>query len=181
MPALKIDNWLGRGCSHQVARYKYSYLIRWYFGLDLLARTSTFSVFMALVSVLKQPHSQALDLSQQASQFLREKSPSGSLKSAIPLIYSPESADIWIEHERIFLSCLRTGDDKGAFLCLEKLIDRFGATNEKVMGLRGLYQEAVAENDAGLKKILQDYNEILAGDPANSASYFYDCLTFPAS
>ena len=53
-------------------------------------------------------------------------------------------------------------------MCLEKLIQRFGATNERVMGLRGLYQEAVAVDDAALEKILQEYNEVLDGDPANT-------------
>lgn len=134
---------------------------------------------MALVSVLKQPHFQALDLSQQASHFLRGRS--GNLKSSIGLIPPLESADHWIEYERIFLSCLRTGDDKGAFMCLDRLIDRFGATNEKVMGLRGLYQEAVAEDEAGLKRILQEYNEILAENPANIVSVLQICLTFSAS
>lgn len=71
-------------------------------------------------------------------------------------------------YERLFLSCLRTGDDKAAFNCLEKLIDRFGATNERVMGLRGLYQEAVAKDDAALERILQEYDEVLAEDTVNA-------------
>lgn len=71
-------------------------------------------------------------------------------------------------YERLFLSCLRTGDDKAAFNCLEKLIDRFGATNERVMGLRGLYQEAVAKDDAALERILQEYDEVLAEDTVNT-------------
>ena len=53
-------------------------------------------------------------------------------------------------------------------MCLEKLIDRFGATNERVMGLRGLYQEAVAENDGALEKILKEYNGVLAKSPTNT-------------
>lgn len=70
-------------------------------------------------------------------------------------------------HEKLFLSCLRTGDDKAAFSCLEKLISRFGATNERVMGLRGLYQEAVAKDDAALERVLQEYDEVLADDTVN--------------
>ena len=69
------------------------------------------------------------------------------------------------------LSCLRTGDDKAAHQCLKKLIDRFGAINERVMGLRGLYQEAVAEDQLALEKILKEYNEVLAEDPENTVCY----------
>ena len=56
-------------------------------------------------------------------------------------------------------------------MCLEKLIERFGATNERVMGLRGLYQEAVAENDAALEKVLKEYNGVLAKNPTNTVSF----------
>ncbi len=71
-------------------------------------------------------------------------------------------------YEKLLLSCLRTGDDKAAHLCLEKLIERFGATNKRIMGLRGLYQEAVADNDAALERILKEYGEVLAEDPVNT-------------
>ncbi len=67
----------------------------------------------------------------------------------------------------MFLSCLRTGDDKSAHSCLERLTDRFGASNERLMSLRGLYREAVAEDDATLAEILRDYEEILAEQPAH--------------
>jgi len=66
------------------------------------------------------------------------------------------------------LSCLRTGDDKSAHLCLEKLSDRFGPKNERVMGLRGMYQEAVAEDDRALERILEEYTTVLAEDPTNT-------------
>ena len=65
------------------------------------------------------------------------------------------------------MSCLRTGDDKAAFNCLEKLIDRFGATNERVMGLRGIYQEAVAKDDTALERVLKEYNDVLDEDTVN--------------
>ena len=71
-------------------------------------------------------------------------------------------------YEKLFLSCLRTGDDKATFNCLEKLMGRFGATNERIMGLRGLYQEAVAEDDAALERVLQEYDEVLAEDAVNT-------------
>lgn len=88
-------------------------------------------------------------------------------------------------YEKLFLSCLRTGDDKAAFNCLEKLMGRFGATNERIMGLRGLYQEAVAEDDEALKRVLQEYDEVLAEDAVNTvgvpehfASYIHTDLHF---
>lgn len=71
-------------------------------------------------------------------------------------------------YEKLLLSCLRTGDDKAAHICLEKLIDRFGATSERVMGLRGLYQEAVAQDDSALQKVLEEYSTVLAEDPTNT-------------
>lgn len=71
-------------------------------------------------------------------------------------------------YEKLLLSCLRTGDDKAAHSCLEKLIDRFGVKNERVMGLRGLYQEAVATDHAALEKILKEYNDVIAEDPVNT-------------
>ena len=70
-------------------------------------------------------------------------------------------------YEKLFFSCLRTGDDKAAFNCLEKLMDRFGATNERVMSLRGMYQEAVAKDDTVLERVLKEYNNVLDEDIVN--------------
>ena len=114
---------------------------------------------------------EVLTMSQQTSDFLRKNSSTGT--SAIPiLLVSPaESVDLWVSYEKHLLSCLRTGNDKAAHLCLEKLVTRFGATNERVMGLHGLYKEAVAKDDETLGKILQEYNEILAENPANMVCF----------
>jgi len=68
------------------------------------------------------------------------------------------------------LSCLRTGDEESAHLCLERLTTRFGIDNEKLMALRGLFQEAVAQDDAALKKVLEEYEAILKKDPSNMVS-----------
>lgn len=65
------------------------------------------------------------------------------------------------------LSCLRTGDEQSAHLCLERLTERFGAENERMMALRGLFQEAVASDDAALKQVLEEYDAILLKDSAN--------------
>lgn len=108
----------------------------------------------------------ALQVAQQASSILA-KSSSVSAKFPNSLFSRAESPELWTELEQLLYACLRTGDDKSAFLCLEKLGQRFGANNDRVMALRGLYQEAVAENDEGLREILEDYNQILMENPMN--------------
>jgi ER membrane protein complex subunit 2 len=65
------------------------------------------------------------------------------------------------------LSCLRTGDEQSAGVCLERLTERFGAENERLMALRGLFQEAIAKDDATLKQVLEEYETILTKDPSN--------------
>ncbi|MCJ1462160.1 hypothetical protein MMC07_000760 [Pseudocyphellaria aurata] len=115
----------------------------------------------------RQSNSEALSFSQQAAQYLRNSLSSNTL-IPIPFVSSAESTETWAMCERLLLSCLRTGDDKAAHQCLEKLIDRFGATNERVMGLRGLYQEAVADGPLALEKILAEYNDVLSEDPTNT-------------
>lgn len=69
------------------------------------------------------------------------------------------------------LSCLRTGDEESAHLCLKRLTERFGDDNERLMALRGLFQEAVAKDDAALKKVMEEYESILMADPTNMVSF----------
>ncbi|KAH0558807.1 hypothetical protein GP486_004552 [Trichoglossum hirsutum] len=107
--------------------------------------------------------SAALHISQQAPLLLQDQ-PSLSL----PFLYSSESTEKWAIYEHLLLACLRTGDDKSARLCLERLSNRFGATSERVMGFKGMYQEAVAEDDATLERILKRYEDILVEDPTNT-------------
>lgn len=66
------------------------------------------------------------------------------------------------------LSCLRTGDEQSARLCLERLTNRFGVENERIRALQGLFQEATAEDDAALQRILVDYDTILENDAGNT-------------
>lgn len=129
--------------------------------------SGTMTTTLALGSPLRYSHSEALNLSQQTEQYLRKYGSTGT-SFPIPLLSHPDSTEIWITYEKLLLACLRTGDDKAAHLCLEKLVDRFGATNERVMGLRGLYQEAVAQDDSALERIVHEYQEVLAEDPANT-------------
>lgn len=127
-----------------------------------------FDIKMSLSSVLRQSNSEALSLSQRTAPYLQKHASTGTSTVPTPFLSYPESTDIWLTYEKLFLSCLRTGDDEAAFNCLGKLIRRFGATNERIMGLRGLYQEAVAKDDAALEKVLQEYDEILTEDTVNT-------------
>ena len=71
------------------------------------------------------------------------------------------------------LSCLRTGDEQSAHLCLQRLTERFGADNERLMALRGVFQEATANDDAALKTVLEEYEKIITKDPSNMVSYLH--------
>ena len=115
----------------------------------------------------RESNGEALVLSQQTAEHLRKYSSVGNSRIPIPFWSPTEPIDLWATYEKHLLSCLRTGNDKAAHLCLERLIGRFGATNERVMGLHGLYQEAVAKDDLALEKVLDGYDELLAENPVN--------------
>ncbi|KAL8759777.1 MAG: hypothetical protein Q9199_000501 [Rusavskia elegans] len=113
---------------------------------------------------LRHSHSEALTTSQQAGKYIQQNSFS-SAPIPIPFFSTPESTELWSTYENLLYSCLRTGDDKAAHLCLEKLGGRFGTNDERVMGLRGLYQEAMAEDPSALLQMLREYDEILTENP----------------
>jgi ER membrane protein complex subunit 2 len=113
------------------------------------------------------PPSVALQLSQQAPIILQNPPTSISSYSISSLYASAETADLWTTYENLMQSCLRTGDEQSAHVCLERLICRFGSENERVMALRGLFQEAIAEDDAALQHVLEEYDSILARDATN--------------
>ena len=69
--------------------------------------------------------------------------------------------------EQLLFSCLQSGDDKSALLCTEQLAARFGVTDERILGLRGMYEEAVAENRSSLEECLQTYDLPLSENPVN--------------
>jgi hypothetical protein len=108
----------------------------------------------------------ALQLSRQANAMLSKPVPT-SRSFPLSLMAASETPDSWTDLERLFLACLRTGDDESAHLALERLTQRFGIQDERVMGLRGLYQEAEARNDDDLNKILAEYENVLAEKPMN--------------
>lgn len=115
-------------------------------------------------------HLKALSVAQQTAHHLQTH---GALNSfiSVPFFTHAESFEVWSTYEKLLVSCLQTGDDESAHKCLERLVARFGATDERVMGLRGLYEEAVAEGPSALERILKDYDEALLVDPANFVSH----------
>jgi hypothetical protein len=112
----------------------------------------------------------ALELSQSAPSVLRNVPSSTGAYSISSLWTAAETPELWTAYEHLMLSCLRTGDEESAHLCLKRLIKRFGDDNARLMALRGLFQEAVAKDDAALKQVLEEYERILTFDPSNMVS-----------
>lgn len=110
--------------------------------------------------------SSTLQLSQKAPSLLSTATPGGHF-FPFTLLETPETPATWTEYERLFQACLRAGDDRSAHLCLERLAMRFGASDSKVTGLRGMYQEAIATSTEDLERVLQSYEKILRADPMN--------------
>ena len=48
-----------------------------------------------------------------------------------------------------------------------RLTTRFGANNERIIALKGVYEEALAKDDKELEKIFNDYEKVLKEDPTN--------------
>ena len=131
-------------------------------------------------STIQLSHSNILHLSQKAPKYLEKNQTSNGFYAYLtPLSSTSESPETWTIYEQLLISCLQTGDDQSAHMCLERLISRFGASNERAMGLRGLYQEAIAENDTALESVLTEYEQILSEDPTNTVMLlvgaFYHC------
>ncbi|PSK43650.1 hypothetical protein B9Z65_7164 [Elsinoe australis] len=111
---------------------------------------------------------ESLAISQQAPKILKSLAPSRlSLPFPLSLLLSAESPEKWQTYENLLVACLKTGDDESAFLCLTELLSRFGADNERVQALRGLYQESMAKDEVGLQEVLDQYEDILKDSPAN--------------
>ncbi|KAL9109259.1 MAG: hypothetical protein Q9227_006014 [Pyrenula ochraceoflavens] len=108
----------------------------------------------------------ALRLSQRAPEVFRRAIPTGK-PFPFSLLEAAESPDTWTEYEQLLVACLRTGDDKAASLCLERLTQRFGATDDRIRAMKGLYQEATAKNQEDLEKVLDEYDRILSETPMN--------------
>lgn len=118
----------------------------------------------------------ALQLSQQAPNIIKN-SPGAVTASAFSSLFSaPETPELWTIYENLLLSCLRTGDEESAHLCLGRLVNRFGDDNERVMALIGIMKEADATDDATLEVVLKEYEALLQENPTNTVG----CLVYPA-
>ncbi|KAF3942065.1 hypothetical protein ABW19_dt0202707 [Dactylella cylindrospora] len=97
--------------------------------------------------------SDSLTLSQLAPTILN-----------LTIVDTPEQ---WLLYESLLLSTLRTGDDTSAQLILQRLSDRFGNNNARIMALQGIYDEVTANNHSQLEEVLKNYAEVLKDDPSN--------------
>ena len=115
-------------------------------------------------------HSQSLiatlHFAQQAPLILNQKLHLGE-NPLFSFVSKKETFDEYGTIEQLFFSCLQSGDDKSALVCLDQLKLRFASSNERVMGLAGLYEEAVAENQSSLEECLQKYDNLLSENPVN--------------
>lgn len=110
------------------------------------------------------PHT-TLTLSQQAKPFFATQSTwLSTLPYPLNLLVNTESQEKWVTYENLFLACLRAGDTDAAYKALDALTVRFGKTNERVMVMWGLFQEATA-TQAELEGVMRSYDEILKEDP----------------
>lgn len=113
------------------------------------------------------------DVVHHSQRVATELSLGGGL-SGIPFLSKPESAEQWLKYEQLFYSCLITGDDKSASLCLERLEERFGPSNEKIKGLRGVYDEAHTDGSKA-EELLKSYVKELDASPTNIVSSNIAC------
>ncbi|KAJ2979003.1 hypothetical protein NQ176_g3505 [Zarea fungicola] len=112
-------------------------------------------------------NAESLQLAQLAPEVLKSNPKVFSASPLGAMFSASETGDIWTIYENLLLACLRTGDDKAALECLERIVIRFGPNDERVMALDGLTREAKALNNSELEKIINDYNAILKENDAN--------------
>lgn len=128
-----------------------------------------------MVAKLNRPQGElspadALHLAQQAPSILRNNPKAFSSTPLISLFSASESPEIWIIYENLILSCCRSGDSEAAHQCLERLVLRFGDDNERVMALKGMVKESIADNQGELTQLLMEYDSILGPEATNIVS-----------
>jgi hypothetical protein len=128
-----------------------------------------------MVPSLTRPQGQlspaeALHLAQQAPSILKGNPKAFSASPLVSLFSAAETPELWTIYENLIITCLRTGDDDSAHLCLERLLLRFGDENERVMALKGLIKEAEATSNGELQEVLKEYEDLLQQDGTNIVS-----------
>jgi hypothetical protein len=114
-------------------------------------------------------HATALEISQVAPKFVKRWTKPAPWP--LSLFSRDATPEIWASYETLYLECLRTGDDKSARQILDKLVERFGDKNERVMAYQGMWEEATARTEKDLVRALQTYEEILQKNPANMVCF----------
>ncbi|KAM0286024.1 hypothetical protein ACHAQH_001214 [Verticillium albo-atrum] len=125
---------------------------------------------MAPVLTRPQGHlspADALHLAQQAPTILKNNPKAFASSPLLALFTAAETPELWVIYENLILACCRTGDIESAHQCLERLVTRFGADNERVMAFQGLIKEAAADNQGELVQLLMEYDTILGPDNTN--------------
>ncbi|KAH9844453.1 TPR repeat protein oca3 [Teratosphaeria destructans] len=105
-----------------------------------------------------------LTLSQRAKPYLQSQT-TWTLPYPLSLLTTSETQEKWAIYENLFLANLRAGDFDTAKTLLTQLVQRFGAQNEHVLALNGLYEEATAKDETELAEVLKGYDELLKVDP----------------
>lgn len=91
------------------------------------------------------------------------------------MLFTRESPEKWTIYENLFYACMRTGDHRSAGLCLDEIKKRFGDSNERVMGLVGIYHEAIAPDETTFKQILKSYEDEIKERPTNMVLLAFPC------
>jgi ER membrane protein complex subunit 2 len=92
-----------------------------------------------------------------------------------------DKPETWTTLENLFIVCVHSGEDASARKCLDLLTKRFGETNERVVSMKGVYEEAIATNDEALERALKFYNDALAIDPTLFVSFTLLSFLHPTS
>ncbi|EEP82132.1 predicted protein [Uncinocarpus reesii 1704] len=107
-----------------------------------------------------------LDLSRRATSFLTAHPPGLSRLPSF-LFGKPETPQLWMDYEDVLLASLAAGNDKSSLESLNRITSRFGSTNDRVIGLQGLCDEALTESDEALENVLEGYETVLKDNPVN--------------
>ena len=108
---------------------------------------------------------EAVRISQLAPKFLKNAPKAAAFPWS--LLTPDPPAETWASLETLYLQCLRTGDDKSAKQILDRIVARFGERNERVMAYQGMWEEAMAQGEADVSRVLEIYSKILSNDPSN--------------
>jgi ER membrane protein complex subunit 2 len=133
--------------------------------VDSASEQATMSTTLLTPPTTADPQT-TLTLTNRAKYFLTaQRSWLSSLPYPFSLLLANDSQEKWQTYSNLFHAFLLSGQNNEAYLCLEELVDRFGKTNEHILALQGLYQEATAKDQKELEEVMRSYDEIIREDP----------------